>query len=96
MPMTEDFSQFFNTAEFATIAVLDGIGNVNGIFDHAYVKTSGALGMENSNPAFQAPTAFLPDDVIGKGIRIQGVLYNVVDKEPEFEPGLTLLILEQA
>ncbi len=92
--MTEDFSQFFNSNEFAAVGKLDGGLDLTGIFDGAYVKTSGALGMENTAPSFQVPTQALPASVVGKGIRINGVLYHIVNKEPDFEPGLTLLILE--
>lgn len=45
MPFAEDFSGFFNTAEFATAGVLDGVAH-NGIFDHAYLELQGMASRE--------------------------------------------------
>lgn len=45
MPFTEDLAAFFNVAEHATAAVLDGVAH-NGIFDHGYVELLGMAARE--------------------------------------------------
>jgi hypothetical protein len=95
MSMTEDIQHFFNTAEFADLANFAGVGSVAGIFDEAYIRTSGAMGMENTVPSLIIPTALMPANVIGKAVSIKTVNYLVAEKEI-YAPGLMALILEKA
>jgi hypothetical protein len=95
MAMQEDLRQFFNTAEFADVADFAGVGAITVIFDEAYVRSSGAMGMENTVPSLIIPTAQMPANVIGKAVAIKAVNYLVAEKEL-YAPGLMALILEKA
>jgi hypothetical protein len=95
MAMIEDLRQFFNTAEFADMADFAGIGLLEVIFDEAYVRTSGAMGMENTVPSLIIPTTLVPVGVIGRAVAIKAVNYLVAEKEL-YAPGLMALILEKA
>lgn len=89
----DDLTPFFAAGEFShTEDQLDG-KNVIGIFDGQYSRTGGGMGMSNSHPAYHLPSASVPKDPAGCVLRHKGVLYIVVDEEPD-GTGLTVLILE--
>lgn len=64
MPIAEDLSVFFNPAEFAVFAMLDGV-EVVGIFDNAYEAESLGGGVSASGPAFTLPSSAVPSPVYG-------------------------------
>ena len=94
MSLTEDFNTFFNPAELGDAASFSGIGVINGIFEKAFMRTSGDIGMENSSPALRLPNLWVPANVIGRTVTIKAVAYTVVAKEPDEMPDITVLILE--
>jgi hypothetical protein len=96
MPMLEDFTVFFNPNEFGSNANFEGIGTLCGIFERSYERTSGGVGMANFSPAFILDNASVPASVMGLLVTIDGKNYEVVDKEPNVNEGLTVLILELA
>lgn len=95
MAFVEDLSPFFNTAEFAVEATLDGAGVV-GIFDKAYARAGvGELGMATVQPAFTLPTVSVPVDPVGKAMVIGAVSYTVAEHQPG-STGVSVLFLERA
>lgn len=64
MPFTEDLSVFFNPAEFAVFAMLDGV-EVVGLFDNAYETEDMGGGVSASGPAFTLPSSSVPSPVYG-------------------------------
>ena len=94
MPFTEDLSQFFNVAEFATAATLDGAA-VTGIFDALYIQgLVGAAGIASTGPAYMLPTASVPANPVGKALVVNGTTYSVAEHQPD-GTGVSLLLLER-
>ncbi len=107
MPMVEDLSLFFSTAEFAHKALLDG-AEVLGIFNGGYSTALG--GIATGEPTFTLPTASAPTVAQGSELRIDvdgsaaaaGIPLSVngaatVYRVRNFEPdgtGVTILRLE--
>ncbi|MBX9870341.1 MAG: hypothetical protein K2X63_11115 [Burkholderiaceae bacterium] len=91
-----NLAPFFNTAEFATPVVFDGLPAVAGLYEHDYVRSLGGVGMDNSARAVLLPVADVPANVIGRQVTVEGVSYVVADKTPDDDPGLVALILEMA
>jgi hypothetical protein len=89
MPMTEDFSAFFNTAEHAVEATYNA-NPVNGIFENQYVEIEG---VGSTNPTFLCAEADVAGIVNGDTITINSVDYVVVGPPQNDGTGLTLLIL---
>jgi len=65
MAMTEDFSVFFSTDEFATAATLGGVA-VTGIFDNGYSAGNvGGMGIASTQPTLTLSTASVPANPVG-------------------------------
>lgn len=82
MAFAEDLTPFFNTAEFADDAMLDGFP-VRGIFERTYVEAGGGMGMSSTAPAFTLPTFDVPANPVGKLLVINGIAYRVAEHEPD-------------
>ncbi len=89
----EDWSTFFNTAEFAMDATLDGVA-VRGIFDNTSMVAQGGMGMATTNPTFVLPTGSVPDAPVGKLLVIGAITYSVAAHEPD-GTGVSVLVLER-
>jgi hypothetical protein len=89
MAMTEDLSVFFDVAEFADAATLNGV-SVMGIFDAAYLQEE--FGGSASTPAFTLASASVPAPVVGLLLVVNGVTYKVVEPMPD-GTGITILRL---
>jgi hypothetical protein len=90
MPMTEDFSAFFNADEHATTATYLA-ASVIGIFEDLFVAVNG---VESTRPTFLCPVADVPSVAHGSTITINAIDYTVVGHQPD-GTGLILLILEE-
>jgi hypothetical protein len=92
MPFAENLTPFFNTAEFATAATLNGVG-VNGIIDRPYLE---ALGndVQGAEPYFLCAAASVPTVAQGQTLIVAGTTYKVRGIEPD-GTGVVLLRLEQ-
>ena len=88
---TEDLSPFFNTAELATAATLDGAA-VTGIFDNAYTD---ALGLASREPMYTLPTASAAAATQSSVLVVGGVTYRVTSVQPD-GTGVTTLLLERS
>jgi len=101
MAFTEDFSDFFDTDDFAvaaTITIGEGSpGTVNGIFDDEYFDEVGvgSLGVEGSKPAFHCAAADVPSIAHGDSVVISGTTYHVVNVRPDGTGLVTLLLEDQ-
>lgn len=96
MPFAEDMSVFFDSKEFATDALLDGVG-VSGIFRNGYVD---AEGISTTGPAYKLESAAAectePDrSKLVVGGLVDGTIYDVVDVRPS-GAGTTVLVLRKA
>lgn len=87
----EDLSPFFNTAELATAATLDGAA-VTGIFDNAYTE---AFGMASRDPMFTLPSASAASATQASVLVHGGVSYRVTSVQPD-GTGMTTLLLERS
>lgn len=96
MPFAEDLTPFFNTAEFASDATLDGVA-VRGIFDNAYqLGDVGGQGMASTAPVLTLATTDVPANPMGKSVVVNSVSY-VIAAPPEHDgTGVTLLLLKKA
>lgn len=95
MPMKENLGAFFNTDEFASVAKFEGGDEITGIFDSNYETVGGGIGMASSSPALTVQTADVPFRVIGRTMMLNDLWYRVANKEIDFDPSLTVLMLEQ-
>lgn len=91
MAFTEDFTPFFNVAEFATAATLDGVA-VTGIFDADYALQDVGGAVAASGPVFMLPSSSVPALVAGKTFVHNAITYKVVETLPD-GTGATLLRL---
>lgn len=95
MAFVEDFSAFFNPADFAFNANLGGVV-IACIFDKAYqLGNVGNSGMATTAPVLTLATAVVPADPVGTAVVVSGVSYTVVAHEPD-GTGVSLLMLEAA
>lgn len=86
---TEDLDVFFNPAEFATVATLQGSSTpVNVIFDAAHLEI---LGVSSANPVAEAKASDVADGDIGKTLTIDSVVYTIRDRQPK-DDGKTVLL----
>ena len=89
--MTEDFTAFFSTAEFADDATLGGV-EVRGIFDEAYEVQDMGGDIASSGPVFTLPSSAVPASVTGVPLVVKGKTYKVVEPMPD-GTGVTMLRL---
>ena len=95
MAFTEDFSAFFNAAEFAQQVTLGGV-QVLAIFDAAYALAGvGVYGMAGTQPMLTLATASVPADPIGLAVLVGSNAYTVAAHEPS-GTGISVLQLESA
>ena len=91
----EDLTPFFNAAEFADDATLDG-GAVCGIFEKNYMVSDPGCGMLIAKLAFILPTSAVPASPNGKLLVIGAVTYAVAGIDPDgTDRVVTALILEK-
>lgn len=94
MAFAENLAPYFNTAEFADSATLDGT-SVNGIFDGEYTDP---LDVESSGPVFTLPTASSSSAAHGQTLVIAtghgAGTYKVRGVQPD-GTGVTVLKLEK-
>lgn len=89
MPMTEDFTVFFNVEEHGTTASYDGT-DIVGVFDREYADV---LGMEASAPTFTCAASDVPGVAHNDTLTIDGDVYTVRSVQPD-GTGVVVLILE--
>lgn len=95
MAMTEDFTAFFNPAEFAKSVTVGGVA-VSAIFDNGYALGSvGLLGMASSQPGITLSTASVPASPVGLPVVVGSAQYLVAAHEPD-GTGVSRLLLESA
>ena len=82
MPFAEDLTPFFNPAEFAHNATLDGVAVV-GVFDAAYDLQDIASGLAATGPVYLLPTASVPALPVGKLLVCNATTYKVVETLPD-------------
>jgi hypothetical protein len=92
MPFAEDLAPFFNTADFASAATLNGVA-VNGIFDNDYFEPLGNE-VQGSAPRFVCAAASVPSVAHGQSLVVGGVTYKVRGVEPD-GTGTVVLRLEK-
>lgn len=86
---TEDLTQFFDTADFATAATLQGSSTpINVIFDAAHLEE---LGVSSANPVALVQASAVADSDIGKTLTINAVAYTIRDRQPQ-DDGATVLL----
>lgn len=91
---TEDLAAFFNAAEFATAATLNGVA-VNGIFDNGYaLGSAGGMGFASTQPRLTLPTASVSASPVGLVVVVASVNYLVAEHQPD-GTGLSVLLLER-
>ncbi len=86
----EDLSVFFNTAEHATAATLDGLPVV-GIYGNAYAQ---AYGISTRDSLFTMASADCANAVIGSSLVVGSIIYRVSGMQPD-GTGVTTLVLER-
>ena len=91
MPLVEDFTAFFNAAEFASPATLAGVA-VTGIFDKAYIDLDAGGSLAGTTPVFTLASSAVPANVAGAALVVGGVTYKVVEPMPD-GTGVTMLRL---
>jgi hypothetical protein len=92
----EDLTAFFNTAEFADLAVLAGV-EVPGIFDKQYLVEGAGMGFAATRPALTLPTASVPPNPAGLPLVVNETSYTVVGIDPDgSDRAVTVLLLELA
>ena len=99
MAFVEDFSDFYNTDDFAVTVTYTPQGGsastITGIFDDEYqLIDAGEVGVSGTSPVFECPTASVPDAATGDTLIINAVTYLVVEAQPD-STGVTVLILEK-
>lgn len=87
----EDLSPFFNTAELATQAMLDG-APVTGLFDNAYTE---AFGMASRAPMFTLPSSQAAGVSQTSVLVVCDTTYRVTSAQPD-GTGVTTLMLERS
>jgi len=91
MAFTEDFTPFFNTAEFADDATLNGVA-VKGIFDADYALQDVGGNVASSGPVFMLASASVPALPVGKTLVHGTTTFKVVETMPD-GTGVTMLRL---
>ena len=80
MAFTEQFTDFFNSSEFAVVATYNGATSVNVIFDHEYTEMFGAAG---NNPFVTAAASDFASNPRGLPLVIESVAYTIQNIEPD-------------
>lgn len=89
--MVEDFTVFFNAAEHATDALLDGVA-VTGIFEHGYAQQ--LSGISTTEPTFALASSAAAGATAASVLVINGgATYRVRSVQAD-GTGVTLLVLE--
>lgn len=91
MAMTEDFTAFFDTDEFAVSATLAGVPVVV-IFDNAFDEQQLAMGLAGTVPMVTLASSAVPSPVVGQPLVVGGTTYTVVETLPD-GTGITRLRL---
>ena len=92
----EDLTPFFNATEFASDALLNGVG-VTGIFEKKYVSAGGGLGMESTQPAMILPADQVGPAPVGQLLFHGSTNYRVAGiDEDGSDNSVTALLLELA
>jgi hypothetical protein len=86
----EDLTHFFNVAELATAATLDG-ATVNGIFENPYTEV---FGMATCQPMYMLRTTSAASATQASVLVLGGVTYRVTSVQPD-GTGVTTLFLER-
>lgn len=89
MALVEPFDVFFNVAEHAVSATLDGVA-VAGIFDNDYAD---ALGLATRQPRFMLRSSDASAATQSSVLVVEGSTYRVRSIEPD-GTGVTTLALE--
>lgn len=95
MAFTEDFTQFFNTNDFATTAnfTSPALGNINGIWDAETVQIAvGEAGIHRPQPVFTCASASIPNVGEGSLLKYQSVNYAVKDRLDDGTGQSTLML----
>lgn len=89
---SEDLSVFFNTAEHAIAATLQGgaADAVPVIFDRADLET---LGVANTNPVALVKAADVAEADVGKTLTINGTVFTIRDYQPQDDGAIVRLQL---
>jgi hypothetical protein len=88
----EDLDVFFNTADFATAATLQGGAVVNVIFDAAHLEV---LGVSSANPVALVKASDVAVSDVGKTLTINAVVYTINDRQPQDDGATVLLQLQK-
>ena len=96
MAFEEDFTAFFDTVNgFAESVTYGASTTISAIFDTAFFEDRAAeVGIDSSKPACLVRTSEVPGAVFGDRILRSGVLYRIVDVQPDGK-GLAILVLEK-
>lgn len=89
MPMTEDFTAFFNSVEHGTEATYSA-ATVIGIMEDQFVEVNG---VESTRPTFLCAASDVSGISHGSSITINAIIYSVVGHQSD-GTGLILLILK--
>jgi hypothetical protein len=91
----DDRATFLEPDEHGETVVI-GSGNVDGIFDNAYLSVDAAqAGIVGTKPAFICQAADVSAITIGTSTLVRlGTTYKIVNQEPD-GAGMTVLILER-
>ncbi len=91
MPLTEDFSEFFDVDDFADSATFNS-ETVYGIFKRDYFLVGD---VESRQPMFVCAEADVSGIDNEDTITIDGTIYNVIEPQPD-GTGLITLVLNEA
>jgi hypothetical protein len=93
---SEDLTPFFNAAEFASDALLNGVG-VTGLFEKTYVSSGSGYGAESTQPAMTLPAVKVGPAPAGQLLFHGVTAYRVVGiDEKASDDSVTTLLLELA
>lgn len=86
---------FFNTSEFADVAIING-GAVNGQFDNDYYGSEfESIEVQGKQSSFTCATSDVPNIKKNTAVRVCGSDYLVTKPEPD-GTGVTVLVLQRA
>lgn len=99
MAFVEDFSEFYDTDDFAVSATYTPQGGsastITGIFDNEYqMIDAGSVGVSGATPVFECATASVSSAAPGDSLVIAAVTYLIVEVMPD-GTGVTALVLEK-